>query len=198
MEAVMFSLKRAFHSSLKFGRAVLGELRDEGMTPARMDVLYLVACEVDSQAELWRMLGVVRWTISEMLGSLERIGLVRRDPNGRTRDVSLTAKGRELLVRATRRCFGDDGIVPRVMDKILCGADLSVDQYWAESQFHDVCERFRWELGDTAAQEIHPWHPDGYMGALCDVVVSDEDPERLDETTLKRVRVDQWPEVTAT
>jgi DNA-binding MarR family transcriptional regulator len=60
MHVIYFGLKRAFHGTLRVTRRALARL---GLTPARFDMLYIVAKEGSSllQRELQRALGVATW-----------------------------------------------------------------------------------------------------------------------------------------
>ncbi len=77
MHTVFFGLKRAFHGTLRVTR---GALATFGLTAARFDMLYIVAKEGSSltQRRLQRALGVAAATVSRMLRSLEKLGLVER------------------------------------------------------------------------------------------------------------------------
>ena len=78
MNVIFFGLKRAYHGTLRVTREALAKL---GLTPARFDLLYIVAKEGGTllQRELQRALGVVAATVSRMLTSLEELGLVERE-----------------------------------------------------------------------------------------------------------------------
>jgi DNA-binding MarR family transcriptional regulator len=80
-----------------------------GLTAARFDLLFAVHAHGSRrmrQRELQRMLGVCRATVSRMLGSLERLGLVRRitsDTDRRRKLVELTKQGRSRVWLVIRR-----------------------------------------------------------------------------------------------
>jgi DNA-binding MarR family transcriptional regulator len=104
MHILFFGLKRAFHGSLRVTRRALATL---GLTPARFDMLYIVAKEGSSllQRELQRALGVAAATVSRMLSSLEELGLVEREvseEDHRCQNVVLTKAGRRCVLRAAR------------------------------------------------------------------------------------------------
>src|SRR5579859_5349878 len=96
MHAILFSLKRAYHGTLSVTRPALARL---GLTPARFDLLYIVATwplNSKRQSDLRRELGVTAPTVCRMLKSLEELGLVTRAREGRDtrqRFVALTRKG---------------------------------------------------------------------------------------------------------
>jgi DNA-binding MarR family transcriptional regulator len=167
MDAVFFSFKRAFHATLRCSRPVLARA---GLTPARFDVLYALAREQTActQAELRRMLGVARATMSEMLATLEGLGWIRRvrdRGDGRTRAVSLTAEGRTLLERAYEAGIGS-GLVPLAVDSALSCGDAEADTLLAREQLNDFCMIVRRYFGDGAMGELYPWHPDEYLSGL--------------------------------
>lgn len=159
MHAILFSLKRAFHSSLRIPRRVT---RLHGLTPARFDLLHLVhSWQLDvPQAELRKALGVSRATVSRMLRSLEELGIVRRRRalDRRTRDVSLSDYGRTLFRRAARELWGS-GLVDLFVESIAS---------WHKDPnriFRNMCtlESHLDHIRDTArdtATLYYPWHPD--------------------------------------
>src|ERR1019366_3816694 len=104
MHVIFFGLKRAFHGTLRITRGALATL---GLTPARFDLLYIVAKEGSSllQRDLQRALGVAAPTVSRMLRSLEDLGLIEREvmeEDHRCRNVLLTKAGRRCVFKAAR------------------------------------------------------------------------------------------------
>ena len=102
MHNLMFGMKRAHQSVLRICRPVLAPM---GLTPARFDLLYALMGRPSGvdQTRLRKKLGVSRATVSRMLGSLEELGLVEREPHHydrRQKVVKLTAKGREKIHQA--------------------------------------------------------------------------------------------------
>ncbi len=101
MDPVFFTIKRAYYATLKLTRRALGAM---GLTAARfdlLDALYKLGNRtIHLQSQLRRGLGVARSTISEMMRSLERLGLVTRRRDGRDCIVALTAEGRRRVRRA--------------------------------------------------------------------------------------------------
>jgi DNA-binding MarR family transcriptional regulator len=106
MDNVFFSLKRAYHGSLRVGRRALVPIRCEGLTPARLDMLR--ALEGDDflpQRELQRILGVTKTTVSRMVRALEELGYVKRDRDEADRRcifVWLTERGCDCLYRVKK------------------------------------------------------------------------------------------------
>ena len=95
MNRMLFSMKRAHQSALRFSWHVL---KGTGVTPARYDLLHALRKNKNGmrQKHLVRVLGVTRATVSKMLGSLEELGFVRRevDPSDRRcKIVWLTDEG---------------------------------------------------------------------------------------------------------
>jgi DNA-binding MarR family transcriptional regulator len=81
MDATFFSLKRAYHGTL---RIAWKRVRALGLTSARFDLLFALTRQgvergpSTFQSTLRRVLGTSRATASRMLISLEELGLVRR------------------------------------------------------------------------------------------------------------------------
>jgi DNA-binding MarR family transcriptional regulator len=126
VNVLFFSLKRAFHGTLRVFRPALARL---GLTAARFDLLYIVLKERGLlQRELQRALGVAASTVSRMLGSLEELGLVAREvaeDDGRQRYVELTEAGRRSVVRAARALI-HSGVVDLTIDSALSPATWHV------------------------------------------------------------------------
>ena len=114
MHLVLFQMKRAYHSTLKFGHRLL---KDFGLTPARFDLLYVIMqrwWHYGSQRrnkegrnirqyDIRRELGVSAPTVSRMLDSLEDLGLVRREEvehDRRHRYVHPTVLCRKIMTLA--------------------------------------------------------------------------------------------------
>jgi DNA-binding MarR family transcriptional regulator len=121
MEAIFFSLKRAYHGTLRLTRHALALL---GLTAARFDLLYIVekAGGTMPQGDLRRALGVTSPTVTRMLNSLEGLGLLEREveeEDRRRRDVVLTKSGLRCVRRAARLLIRS-GLVPLAIDSALC------------------------------------------------------------------------------
>jgi DNA-binding MarR family transcriptional regulator len=164
MNAVFFGCKRAFHACMRIARQ---GLRGLGLTPARFDML--TAIGVDShysctQRELRGELGVSAPTVSRMVRSLEKLGLVerRRLERGDRRQYSikLTDWGLKCMRRATRLLRGT-GAIQLAVDCALTdnrpyNGDLCFERMdLAETLFN----RLRRTFGDVA-RLAYPWHPD--------------------------------------
>ncbi|MCA9585013.1 MAG: MarR family transcriptional regulator [Myxococcales bacterium] len=100
MHNVLFNLKRLHLTAQRYASEAL---RAHGLTPARFDVLHIVGGYGGlSQAHLRRKLGVARSTISRMLSSMERRGLISRfslAPQRAEKWVRLTDLARALFVQ---------------------------------------------------------------------------------------------------
>lgn len=135
MDAVFFASKRAHYAGVRFVRPLVAAV---GLTPARFDLMAAVeGLTIPTQRELRRTLGVARATLSEMLGALEGLGLVKRWAcwfDMRTRLVELTALGRSL-VRRVREKWMDSGEVTLAVD-----ACLAEDEAWRDGL--DLRRRF--------------------------------------------------------
>jgi DNA-binding MarR family transcriptional regulator len=98
MHPLVFGLKRAHLSTTNFLRRKLR--RAFKLTPARFDVLYLVhrADDFIRQSHIRRVLALASSTMTEMLQTLERLGLLVRSRcsiDRRQRWVQLTKLGRQ-------------------------------------------------------------------------------------------------------
>ncbi len=123
----------------------------------------------ETQRALRIALGYARATISEMLGALERIGLVERSRSTRDRRthvVRLTKRGLDVVSRANDECI-NSGLVPLVVDKLLTFGVVEADAFDAQEDFQGICSSIRNTFGDTAIWELYLWHHDEYLSALC-------------------------------
>lgn len=162
MDAMFFSLKRAHHASLRFGHAATGEY---GLTPARFDLLFALKQRRDetplpmTQHELRGILGVSAPTVSRMLRSLERLALVWRGPRGRrrSRDVTLSRRGRFLIRRAAKRLF-HSGVARRVADHAVRRFRKELD-FARRGSLDEKLEAIQRYFGDMTTQ-LYPWDPD--------------------------------------
>lgn len=152
MNAIFFGLKRAYHGTLRTTRRALARL---GLTPARFDLLYIVAHAADvAQSDLRRALGVAASTVSRMLRSLEDLGLIQREPllcDLRHKLVYLTPEGKSRVRRATG-LFIDTGWEQLAVDSALCPEEWhseTVCRQASEACDQTLC-RFRHAYGDVA------------------------------------------------
>lgn len=163
MHALFFGLKRAHHGTLRFTRPAVTAM---GLTAARFDMLAALKGGYLGrmlQTELRQKLGVSRATVSRMLGSLEKLRLVRRerDPSdGRRLIVCLTVGGLTLIRRAIR-FFMHSGLVARSLARALVPAKRRDDDavFAAMDAFEAHLKHVRNAYGDVATL-YYPWHPD--------------------------------------
>lgn len=166
MHAIFFGLKRAHHGTLRITRKVLAAM---GLTSARFDLLYAVKERRGGilQSALRRVLGVSRATVSRMLASLEKLGLVRRTPyegDRRQKLVALAGKGWWRISRAHRH-FARSGWAQLAIDSALAGKDE--DHRWcdetacgeATALLHGMLEKVRHGFRDVATLD-YPSGPD--------------------------------------
>ncbi len=154
MDPLFFTIKRAYYATLRLTRRALAAM---GLTAARFDLLdalyRLGTGAVNLQSNLRRGLGVARSTISRMMISLERLGLITRRRDGRDCIVKLTPEGR----RRVRRAFFGLVLVGHV-GLALDGALAPGERRWpaaracasARRHLGALCMRIRLGFGDEA------------------------------------------------
>jgi len=84
---------------------VLSDLLDDELKPAHAYLLRAVDAQPQSVGRLAELLQVTKQAASQMVDQLERRGLLTRsvnDADRRARDVTTTARGREVLATADR------------------------------------------------------------------------------------------------
>ena len=143
MNAIFFGCKRAFHSCLRLTRPWITRL---GLTAARFDMLTAIRRYPFGpfQRDLREMLGVSRATISRMLQSLEKLGLI----------------GLDLLLRATDAFIGT-GITQLAVDSALTSGQAHDESlcFTEMDTTESILRRIRDAFGDVARLN-YPWHPD--------------------------------------
>jgi len=165
MHVLHFGLKRAFQATVKINRPLLAR---HGVTPARFDLLYCIHQErVDAvwQSSIRRALGVARPTVSRMVRSLEKLGLLVREVDWRDtrqRRLALSVAGRKVVRRVLRRLVRSD-VVDRCVRRAFSypnpppsrrNTDLSLI-----GDLDYTLQRFRTCFGDFATLE-YPWYED--------------------------------------
>ena len=156
MDQAFFTLKRAHHATLKFSRRVLAQFE---MTPARLDFLQAIALGECTQLDLRSRLGLSKASISEMLGELEKMGLVGRERCGRTKVVWLAPRGMEVFRRVLKTCVVN-ACVATAINVVLARGD------WNRGALTGVCWYMRDAFGDTADWELYPRRPSGEIEEL--------------------------------
>jgi DNA-binding MarR family transcriptional regulator len=123
MHTTAFAMKRGFQSWLRFARPLAARF---DLTPARYDMLFAIDTALGGevlQSALRGILGVSAPTISKMLGSLEELGLVRREvyrKDRRERVVRLTDDGRRSLDVIEHELVAS-GRIELAISSALCG-----------------------------------------------------------------------------
>jgi DNA-binding MarR family transcriptional regulator len=154
-----FGMKRAFHGILRITRRPLAT---RGLTPARFDMLYVLYARMDHsalQSAIRRVLGVTAPTVSRMLGSLEKLGLIKRmrfELDKRERVVALTEGGLRCM-QSAHDAFVASGAAqlaldcalafPTQHDKRRCGRIVRL--------LDRLVGRMRLQFGDTATLAYH-------------------------------------------
>ena len=163
MNVILFGLKRAFQCSIRVTRSLVGAF---GLTAARFDMLHAIKGSGGlsvRQKDLQRTLGVSAPTVSRMLGSLEKLGLISRTRpawDTRQRFVTLTVAGLACIRRAFRSLVRRR-VVRAAFDTVLT-VGLSRDagaRFDETCNAESVCDRIRRGFGDTSTLG-YPWHPD--------------------------------------
>ncbi|MFS0724031.1 MarR family winged helix-turn-helix transcriptional regulator [Paenibacillus sp. 1P07SE] len=92
---VWYRLSRAYNQSL---RASSLHLKQWDLTVAQFDVLVQIGAQEGlTQQELGEKLFVTKGNVTQLLGKLEEQGWIRREKRWKSKHLSLTAKGRELI-----------------------------------------------------------------------------------------------------
>jgi DNA-binding MarR family transcriptional regulator len=167
MHSAFFSLKRAYHGTLRLTRTALTEM---GLTAARFDMLFALSEYRRGllQGSLLRVLGVGRTTVSRMLGALEKLGLVKRTVvkrDRRRKRVELTPLGRLRIALAYRR-FSLSGWAQLAVDCALCTEESgyrwfdNVDCRVATTSFVAVLARVRYAFVARGTLQYPPFWDD--------------------------------------
>src|SRR5215471_2462941 len=121
MDAILFEMKKAHLAGARFGRMLLRPFGGK-LTPARFNLMLALHGKPMRQNDLWKLLGVVRSVVSEMLESLHKLKWVKsiRAADGRTRLISLTVFGRKLIDAAFDWCIRN-GNMPCEVNRALEG-----------------------------------------------------------------------------
>ena len=166
MHVLHFGIKRAFHATLRVNRPLLAR---HGVTPARFDLLYAIhkeGCSSLPQSSIRRVLGVTRPTVSRMVRSLEKLGLVTRRidlTDTRTRTVRLTKAARVVIRRVLRKLIRG-GVVDRMVRRALYYPNAAPSARKMDlgliSDLDFTLQKVRRCFGDIATLHYR-WHPDG-------------------------------------
>lgn len=173
MHPLHFGLKRAHQRVLGFAWQILAPF---GITPARLDMLQAIdrLGEPPTQNELARALGVTRQTTSEMLGALQRQGLVEREEGAlrgrRCNFVMLTDVARALLARVFA-VLVRSGVARKAAARML------VDMPAAPLKVENTLERTL-EIRKTLRDRAHFRPPSIERGARVDAGIPLEGEDR--------------------
>ena len=204
MDAVLFEMKKAHLAGARFSRTLLKPFGGK-LTPARFNLMLALHGKPMRQNDLWKLLGVVRSVVSEMLDSLHKLKWVKaiRAADGRTRLISLTRFGKTLMDVAFGWCIRS-GNMPCEVNRALEGAKgdkkanserykaskiaVKLVEYfgWVLGQEHDIYiwdlwhlrDQFEWPISETAHYELRMADPgmiDAPMFEAGDVLAEIED-----------------------
>jgi len=160
MDAVLFEMKKAHLAGARFGRFLLKPFGGK-LTPARFNLMLALHGKPMRQSDLWKLLGVVRSVVSEMLDSLSKLKWVKaiRAADGRTRLISLTRWGKTLFEAAFAYCIRS-GNMPLEVDRALEGprGDLKAykERYKASKIAVTLTEYFGWALEEEI--DLYIWN----------------------------------------
>jgi DNA-binding MarR family transcriptional regulator len=165
MDGVLFEMKKAHLAGARFGRKLLKPF-GKALTPARFNLMYALHGKPMRQSDLWKLLGVVRSVVSEMLDSLSKLQWVTaiRAADGRTRLISLTRFGRQLIDLAFKHCVLS-GDMPLEVDRALAGPrereKSRETRYKAALSATKLTDHFGWWL--EGARDLYVWDPSDYL-----------------------------------
>ncbi len=164
MDGVLFEMKKAHLAGARFGRLLLKPF-GRALTPARFNLMLALYEKPMRQSDLWKLLGVVRSVVSEMLDSLHELKWVKaiRAADGRTRLISLTRFGRTLFEVAFKHCILS-GDMPLEVDRALAGPrereKPRTERYKGALIATRLIEYFGWSLEGASA--LYVWDPADY------------------------------------
>jgi DNA-binding MarR family transcriptional regulator len=168
MDAILFEMKKAHLAGARFGRQLLKPFGSK-LTPARFNLMLALHGKPMRQNDLWKLLGVVRSVVSEMLDSLHDLKWVKaiRAADGRTRLISLTRFGRQLIDLAYKHCILS-GDMPLAVDHALEGkrADVKASDVRYDGAFiaTKLTKFFGWWLEGT--EDLYVWDLAYFKGLL--------------------------------
>src|ERR1043166_6782636 len=160
MDAIFFEMKKAHLAGARFARTLLKPFGKK-LTPARFNLMLAIRGRGMRQSDLWKLLGVVRSVVSQMLDSLHELGWVKaiRAADGRTRLITLTRWKRTLFDLAFTRCIRT-GDFPCEVNRALEGPkrDKQSDRerYKASKIAVKLTKYFGWVLEDPDSA-IYLW-----------------------------------------
>ncbi len=165
MDGVLFEMKKAHLAGARFGRQLLKPF-GKSLTPARFNLMLALYEKPMRQCDLWKLLGVVRSVVSEMLESLHDLKWVKaiRAADGRTRLISLTPFARKFFELAFKHCILS-GDMPLEVDRALAGPrereKPEAERYKGALIATTLTKYFGWWLEGASA--LYVWDPADYM-----------------------------------
>ena len=157
MDAILFKMKKAHLAGARFRRFLLKPFGPK-LTPARFNLMLALHEKPMRQCDLWKLLGVVRSVVSEMLDSLHKLKWVKaiRAADGRTRLISLTRLGKWLIDLAFKHCVlsGDMPLeVDRALDEPRSKKRYYMERYEGSRIAVKLTQHFGWKLDE----ELYIW-----------------------------------------
>src|SRR4029079_16378974 len=152
MDAILFEMKKAHLAGARFGRFLLKPFGPK-LTPARFNLMLALHEKPMRHCDLWKLLGVVRSVVSEMLDSLHELKWVKaiRAADGRTRLISLTRLGKWLIDLAFKHCVlsGDMPLeIDRALDEPRSKKRYYMERYEGSRIAVKLTQHFGWKLDE--------------------------------------------------
>jgi DNA-binding MarR family transcriptional regulator len=161
MHAVIFSIKRAFHTSTWNLRRRLKNYR---LTPSRFDILHVLDKRGGFvlQSVLRRILGVTAPTVSVMVRAIAKLGFLRCQPgviDERQVVITITEMGRDVYKRVVRDLI-KPGIIAQLVRRCVSHEPNNPDVWFPDlDAFDTTLTRMKRHLKDKSTL-LYPWHPD--------------------------------------
>ena len=154
MHRAIGAVKRAHWWTWMKARRLLRQRRPPTLTPARFDVLFVLEERGKMmQRSLRRVLNVVGSTMSEMLGDLEKRGLVLRGRRSRAgRSVEISDKGRDAISASFIAYMEVDDVIGDAFGGAWFGDSCKRLLIWER-----VCRRVRHVCGDKQFARAFGW-----------------------------------------
>ena len=153
MHRGIWAVKRAHWWTWMKARRLLRQHRST-LTPARFDVLFVLEERGKMmQRSLRHVLNVVGSTMSEMLGDLEKSGLVVRGPRSRAgRSVEISDEGRRAVADSFFAYMQIDDVIGDAFGGAWFDGSCQRLLIWER-----VCRRVRHVCGDTLFKKAFGW-----------------------------------------
>ena len=154
MHRGIWAVKRAHWWTWMKARRSLRQWGKALLTPARFDVLFVLEERGKMmQQSLRRVLNVVGSTMSEMLGDLEKRGLVVRGRRSRAgRSVEISERGRDAIARSFMAYMEVDDVIGGAFGGAWFGDSCKRLVIWER-----VCRRIRHACGDELFARAFGW-----------------------------------------